>query len=65
MVVALVAVRVDHPDRIGEVDALGLDEVLFCRRGEWRVRQWSTLIVDVWAGRLLDVVEGRDDPPWV
>ena len=62
-VIAYGAVLVDHPDRIGEVDALGLDEVLFCRRGEWRVRQWSTSIVDVRAGRLLDVVEGRDAAP--
>lgn len=47
------------PDRIGEVDALGLDETLFCRVGPWRTQGWSTSIVDVRAGQLLDVVEGR------
>jgi len=48
------------PDRIGDVTALGLDETLFCRQGRWRRQAWSTSIVDVRAGRLLDVVEGRD-----
>ena len=62
-VIAYGTALVDHPDRIGDVGALGLDEVLFARRGEWRVRQWSTSIVDVRAGRLLDVVEGRDAAP--
>jgi hypothetical protein len=32
----------DDPERIGPVDALGLDETLFCRRGRWRTRQWCT-----------------------
>jgi transposase len=52
---------VADPDRIGEVDALGLDETLFCRAGRWRTQQWCTSIVDVSAGRtqLLDVVPGR------
>ena len=54
---------VDHPDRIGDVEALGLDEVLFARRGKYREKQWSTSIVDVKKGRLLDVVEGRDSAP--
>jgi transposase len=62
-VIAYGTALVDHPDRIGDVEALGLDEVLFSRRGEWRIRQWSTSIVDVRAGRLLDVVEGRDAAP--
>jgi transposase len=62
-VIAYGTVLVDHPDRIGDVEALGLDEVLFSRRGEWRTRQWSTSIVDVRRGRLLDVVEGRDAAP--
>ncbi len=51
---------VDDPDRIGAVTALGLDETLFSRQGRWRRQYWSTSIVDVQAGRLLDVVEGRD-----
>ncbi|MEA2002595.1 MAG: ISL3 family transposase, partial [Actinomycetota bacterium] len=50
---------VDDPDRIGDVTALGLDETLFCRVGWWRTQAWSTQIVDVGKGRLLDVVEGR------
>jgi transposase len=50
---------VDDPDRIGDVEALGLDETLFCRVGWWRTQAWSTQIVDVDKGRLLDVVEGR------
>jgi len=49
----------DDPNRIGEPIALGLDETLFFRQGEWRTQQWSTSIVDVGAGRLLDVVPGR------
>ena len=54
---------VDDPDRIGTVTALGLDETLFVKRGRWRRKQWSTSIVDVRAGQLLDVVEGRDAAP--
>jgi transposase len=50
----------DDPDRIGVVTALGLDETLFCRVGRWRSQSWSTSIVDVESGRLLDVVQGRD-----
>jgi hypothetical protein len=30
---------VEDSERIGEVDALGLDEILFCRRGRWRAQQ--------------------------
>ena len=46
--------------RVGAVEALGLDETLFGRRGRWRTRRWRTSIVDVTAGRLLDIVPGRD-----
>jgi transposase len=51
----------DDPERIGPVEALGLDETLFCRRCRWRTRQWCTSIVDVGPGQvhLLDVVPGR------
>jgi transposase len=49
----------DDPGRIGEPTALGLDETLFARIGPWRRQSWSTSIVDVRAGRLLDVVPGR------
>ena len=50
---------IEDPDRIGEPTALGLDETLFCRVGTWRRQSWSTSIVDVEAGRLLEVVPGR------
>jgi transposase len=53
----------DDPARIGVVDALGLDETLFVRNGPRRRQAWSTSIVDVRAGKLLDVVEGRDSAP--
>lgn len=46
-------------DRIGQVTALGMDETLFARVGVWRHQLWSTSIVDVTAGVLLDVVPGR------
>jgi len=46
-VVAYGTALVDHPDRIGQVTALGLDETLFCRLGRWRTQQWATSIVDV------------------
>jgi transposase len=50
----------DDPERIGESSAVGIDEVLFVRLGRWRTQCWATSIVDVRAGRLLDVVPGRD-----
>jgi len=46
-------------DRVGTVTALGVDEVLFARLGWWRTQAWSTQIVDVARGQLLDVIEGR------
>ncbi len=49
----------DDADRIGTVTALGLDETLFVHDGPWRRQLWSTSIVDVRAGRLLDIVAGR------
>ena len=45
--------------RVGAVEALGVDEVLFARLGPWRTQSWSTSIVDVATGQLLDVIEGR------
>jgi transposase len=59
-VIAYGTALIDDPDRIGDVEALGLDETLFCRVGRWRRQAWSTQIVDVGEGRLLDVVEGRN-----
>ncbi|HEY5011484.1 MAG TPA: ISL3 family transposase [Acidimicrobiia bacterium] len=49
----------DDPGRIGEPTALGLDETLFVRVGPRHRQAWSTSIVDVRAGKLLDVVPGR------
>ena len=46
-------------DRIGTPDAVGIDETLAVRRGPFRTQEWLTGIIDVSAGRLLDVVEGR------
>jgi transposase len=59
-VVVLGEQLIDHPDRIGDVTALGLDETLFARVGRFRTQLWSTQIVDVGCGQLLDVVPGRD-----
>jgi hypothetical protein len=53
-----------------------LDETLFARVGKFRTQLWSTQIVDVRRGQLLDVVPGRDsvepcrwlaarDPAWL
>ena len=75
-VVAHGQVLIDDPARIGATTAVGLDEVLFCRLGRFRRRCWSTQIVDVAHGQLLDVVTGRDaagacawfagrDPGWL
>ncbi|MXV89573.1 MAG: ISL3 family transposase [Acidimicrobiia bacterium] len=47
-------------ERVGAVEAFGLDETLFGRYGRWRTRVWCTSIVDVTGGQLLDIVPGRD-----
>ena len=54
----------DDEGRIGLVEALGLDETLFVREGAYRRQRFSTSIVDVGGGQLLDVVPGRkgDEP---
>jgi len=50
-------------DRVGRVDAIGLDETLFFRQGRRHTKQWCTSVVDVGgAGRpakLIEVIEGR------
>lgn len=46
---------VDDPNRIGTVEALGLDETLFCRQGRWRRQRWCTSVVDV--GRPAQLLE--------
>jgi hypothetical protein len=55
-VIAYGSALADDPDRIGAPTALGLDETLFVRVGPRHRQVWSTSIVDVRAGRLLDVV---------
>lgn len=46
-------------DRFTTVSALGLDEVLMVRLGPYHRQHFSTQLVDVTAGQLLDVVPGR------
>ena len=46
-------------ERILDVEALGLDETLMGRWGRFRAKSWSTSIVDVGRGQLLDIVPGR------
>jgi len=52
-------VLIDDHERFGDVEALGLDEVLFVHDGPYRRLVFSTSIVDVGSGQLLDVVPGR------
>ncbi len=59
-VVACGEVLIDDPNRFGDVEAIGMDETLGARTGRFGTQQWSTQIVDVAAGQLLDVVEARD-----
>lgn len=56
VVIAYRTALVGDPERIGQVTALGLDEVLFVRLGRWRTQMWTTQLVDVRRGQLLDVV---------
>lgn len=58
-VIAYGTALVEDPGRFGVVEALGLDEVLFARVGPWRRQEFSTQIVDVGLGQLLDIVPGR------
>ena len=51
---------VDDPDRIGAVTAIGLDETLFTRTGQYRNLEWATTIADVGNHRLIDITPGRD-----
>jgi len=62
-VVVFGEILIADPDRFGAVTAVGLDETLFARAGEFRTQAWSTQVVDVARGQLLDIVEGRDAAP--
>ena len=44
---------------VGMVEAVGVDETLFWRRGRWRTKVWCTSVVDVGARQLIDIVPGR------
>ena len=45
--------------RVGHVEAVGVDETLFWRRGRWRTKVWCTSVVDVGGRQLIDIVPGR------
>ena len=49
---------IDDPGRFGAVTAVGLDETLAIREGPYRRQLFSTQIVDVQCGQLLDVLAG-------
>lgn len=46
-------------DRVGQVEAVGVDETLFWRQGRWRTKVWCTSVVDVGGRQLIDIVAGR------
>ncbi len=46
-------------DRVGKVEAVGVDETLFWRRGKYRTKQWCTSVVDVRNHQLIDIVPGK------
>jgi transposase len=54
------APMVDAVDRVGPVEALGLDDVSFARGRIDRRARWSTVAVNLRTGQLIDVFEGRD-----
>ena len=51
---------IDDTNRFGTVTAVGLDETLYVRQGVYRRQVWSTQVVDVQRGQLLDVLAGKD-----
>jgi len=58
-VVAYGGVWDGHPVQVATVDTLGLDKVLMVQRGPWHHQEFSTRLVDVGRGQLLDVVPDR------
>lgn len=50
---------VDDPDRIGDVDALGMDETSFLAGNQFHHTLYVTGFVDLSRHRLLDIVPGR------
>jgi len=51
---------VEDPSRYGYVNALGLDETLFYRKGPYHNQNWCTTILDTEDATLLDVVPDKD-----
>ena len=45
--------------RVGRVEAVGVDETLFWRQGQFRTKQWCTSVVDVGARQLIDIVPAK------
>lgn len=41
------------------VEAVGVDESLFAKRGRYRAKQWSISVVDVGNHQLIDIIPGR------
>ena len=58
-VIAYGSALIEDPGRFGAVRSLGLDEVLFVKQGDRHHQHFSTSIVDVERGQLLDVVPDR------
>ena len=50
---------INDPSRYTLVEAIGLDETLFVKEGEYHKQHYSTQITDVKNGQLLDIVPGR------
>ena len=50
---------IEHPQRIEEVSAIGVDETAFARANRTRSTLFATGIVDLQRGKLIDIVEGR------
>jgi transposase len=50
---------VEDPNRLADVDALGVDETSFLRATRERHTRYVSGLVDITSGRLLDVVEDR------
>jgi len=47
-------------NRVGVCEAIGLDETLFVRRGQTKIKAFITTVADVKSGKVIDVVESRD-----
>jgi Transposase len=50
---------IEHPDRIEQVAAVGVDETAFLRARPGRSTVFATGIVDLHRGKLIDIIPGR------